>query len=133
MKQRCHNPNSDVSKYYGDKGIIVCDEWRNDFLKFYKWSMSNGYQDNLTIDRIDVNGNYTPNNCRWITQAEQLDNTTRTIKIEYNGRVKSLKKWSLELGFNYVTVSQRIKRGIPFHEAINMAPYQRNYKLQKQT
>jgi len=69
MVGRCHNPNWNnyfTKTYYKDKGIIVCDEWRNDFEKFKKWAMENGYRDDLSIDRINSNGNYEPSNCRWI-------------------------------------------------------------------
>lgn len=74
MKQRCGDRNHDSFKYYGLRGISVCEEWVDSFLKFYEWSMANGYQDNLTLDRIDPNGNYTPANCRWVTWDVQARN-----------------------------------------------------------
>lgn len=74
IKERCFNPNSKSYKYYGSCGIVMCNEWKNDFMNFYNWAMSNGYDDKLSIDRIDVNGNYEPSNCRWVTMKEQCKN-----------------------------------------------------------
>ncbi len=74
MKTRCENQNADNYKYYGERGISVCDEWKEDFDTFAKWALKTGYKDSLTIDRINVNGNYEPKNCRWVTMAEQNKN-----------------------------------------------------------
>ena len=82
MKDRCYNPNCKAYKHYGGRGITICDEWRDSFQAFYEWAVTNGYTEEIqlnginkwTIDRIDVNGNYEPSNCRWVTQAEQLSN-----------------------------------------------------------
>jgi len=77
MKQRCYNPNSSDYKFYGNKGIKICDEWLNDFKAFYNWSMANGYTEELTIDRIDNKGNYYPENCQWLTNSENAGKDKR--------------------------------------------------------
>lgn len=83
MKTRCLNPNASRYKDWGGRGIGICAEWKNNFQSFYDWAISNGYSDDLSIDRIDNNGDYSPDNCRWITQKEQMKNTRR-VKNEKN-------------------------------------------------
>lgn len=89
MKQRCENPRSNRFRLYGARGIKVCSEWRNDFKRFYDWAMSNGYSDDLSIDRIDGDGNYEPQNCRWATVSEQNKN-----RRHYHLKSKCAKKES---------------------------------------
>lgn len=92
MKQRCYNKNASKYKNYGGRGVTVCDEWVNDFENFYLWSINNGYEKRLTIDRISVNGNYCPENCRWATFEIQNYNKRTTLKVNVNGIDKTLKE-----------------------------------------
>ena len=110
MKERTNKEYSKSYKNYGGRGIKVCDEWLNDFGKFYDWAMSNGYKDGLTIDRIDVNGNYEPSNCRWATMKEQGNNKRNNRNITYHGQTYTMKQWAEKLGIKYSTLSMRINK-----------------------
>ena len=111
IKTRCFNKNDPHYPRWGARGITVCDEWKNDFKAFYDWSMRNGYQDNLTIDRIDNKLGYSPYNCRWITLAEQNKNRGCVRFITYNGRTQTIPEWTKELGLGKETIRERLKRG----------------------
>lgn len=110
MLKRCYNQNSKPYKNYGARGIKVCDEWKNDFKTFYDWAMINGYQDNLTIDRIDVNGNYCPENCRWVNKTTQARNTRNNHFITYNNETHCLSEWAEILNISYRKLSRRFNR-----------------------
>ena len=119
MKSRCLNPNHNDYHLYGGRGITICKEWLDSFDAFEKWSMENGYSDDLTLDRQDVNGNYQPGNCRWITQKAQCNNTRRNIKIDFNGETHTMKEWASILNINYGTLSSRIERGWTYERALS--------------
>lgn len=111
MKKRCLNSNCKRYKDYGGRGITVCDEWLIGFDQFAEWALRNGYKKGLTIERIDVNGNYCPENCIWITRKEQAFNKRGSVLIEYRGEVKNLMVWCNELGLKYDAIHNRIKSG----------------------
>lgn len=119
IQGRCYNPKNKSFHFYGGRGIKVCNEWLLDFMSFYNWSINNGYQENLTIDRIDSNKNYCPENCRWVDRTQQANNTRRNRLIEHNGEIKTLSEWSKILDFNYSTVQTRMKKGYSFEQAID--------------
>lgn len=129
MKQRCINPKQKVYKNYGGRGIKICDDWKSDFMTFYNWAMNNGYSDKLSIDRLDVNGNYEPNNCRWVNQKVQLRNTRRTIIIKIGNQEKCLKDWCAVYNKPYSTVCGRIKSGYSKTNALTKDRYKRGIKL----
>lgn len=126
MKSRCLNPNNKRHKFYFDKGITVCDEWKNDFMNFYNWAINNGYRDNLTIDRINNNGNYEPKNCRWATITEQNNNQSNNIRIKYNESEYTLSELSKIYNIKRATLYDRIKRGWTIDEALNRKVAKRN-------
>ena len=111
MKQRCYNPRMPNFKYYGAKGITVCDEWKNNSQAFYDWAISHDYSDDLTIDRIDNNGNYCPENCRWVTMKEQDNHRTNNIVIVFNGESHTIPEWSEIVGIKQYVIRNRINRG----------------------
>lgn len=110
MKSRCYNRNHIEYANYGGRGITICEEWKNSFEAFRDWALSHGYADNLSIDRIDNDGNYTPENCRWATKKEQANNRKSNRLITYNGKTQNLKQWADESGIDYKILHDRITR-----------------------
>lgn len=113
MKARCYNKNHHAYFHYGGRGIKICDEWldkKSGFISFYSWAINNGYKQRLTIDRIDVNGNYEPNNCRWVTISEQANNKRNNYFISYNGETHTIAEWSKILDIPYSILFDRLRR-----------------------
>lgn len=110
IKRRCYNPHEPRYDRYGGRGITVCKEWRNSFEAFYEWAMSHGYQDDLTLDRIDNDGNYEPDNCRWTTQKEQSRNRRTNINIRIGNSTKTLTEWCEIFQVDYSLVNARYHR-----------------------
>lgn len=119
MYCRCHYPTTHGYERYGGRGIKICEEWINNPDSFYDWAINNGYKKGLTLDRIDVNGNYEPSNCRWVTKEVQDNNRRNNRKITYNGETKTLSQWARKYNINIVTLSDRLKSGKTMSEALN--------------
>ena len=117
---RCENPNHKDYARYGGRGVRVCDEWKT-FDGFYKWAQGSGYAEGLQIDRTDNDGDYRPDNCRWITQLENENNRRDTVFIEYNGERISLSNLARKTGINRSTLYDRLfKYGFTLQEAISL-------------
>lgn len=121
MKKRCRNKRSKAYKNYGGRGIKICDEWlgKNGFINFYEWSINNGYSDELTLDRINVNGNYCSENCRWATYETQANNRRTNHNLEYRGQILNIKQWSKLTGIERSTIGARIKLGWSVEKALS--------------
>lgn len=118
MKDRCSNPHNHKFPNYGAKGIRVCDEWLHNYSAFKEWSYANGYQEGLSIDRIDNSKGYCPENCRWVNMIVQQNNRTNNIRIEIDGVTHTLSEWSKISGIKTDTIYRRIKNGFPVKEAV---------------
>lgn len=117
MRQRCNNSNHYAFKNYGGRGIRICEEW-NDYERFREWAINSGYDDNAeyglyTLDRIDVNGNYSPTNCRFVDMKTQGGNRRNTLFMAVEGVTHSLKDWAEITGIKYDTIYKRYKKGKP--------------------
>lgn len=119
IKRRCQQPKCSSYNDYGGRGISLCKEWL-DFSNFYNWSMNNGYDDSLSIDRIDVDGDYTPNNCRWVDSKIQQRNKRNNHYLTYNNETHPITEWADILGINKGTLESRITRyGWSTEKALN--------------
>mgnify|MGYP002523134152 CR=1 FL=1 len=128
MKNRCFNKNDYHYKWYGAKGVSICKEWLDDFMSFYNWSYEHGYKEGLTIDRIDVNGNYEPANCRWVTLKENCNNRTNNRIIEIDGVEKTLAQWEEETGIERNSIARRYDKGIRGKDLISPLPWKKTNK-----
>lgn len=109
MKERCYNPGIESFANYGALGISVCEEWAKDYKCFRDWAYANGYEDSLTIDRIDVRGDYQPSNCRWVDRIAQANNKRTNIRIEWNGEIHTLAEWCRILNLPYKKTHARYR------------------------
>ena len=121
MKERCSKKGLPKGHLYFEKGIRVCEEWLGEegFEHFYKWAMKNGYDDTLTLDRIDSSKGYGPDNCRWVNYRVQNNNTNRKHFVKHNGETHTIAEWSEITGIPYNTLNSRIHKGVPFEIAIS--------------
>lgn len=118
IKNRCLNKKNKQYKNYGGRGITICEEWKNDFMSFYNWAIQNGYKDNLTIDRIENNGNYEPSNCRFISNSAQQRNRRNNRIIEYNGEKNCMVEWADKFGISDNALYMRLYSGWSIERAL---------------
>lgn len=126
MKSRCYSHADRNFKRYGARGIRICPEWRTDFLKFREWSIANGYQDGLSIDRIDNNGEYSPDNCRWADRTTQSNNRRTNVFITYRGETHTIAEWALITGIKAATLASRKAHGWSDEDCIEIPVSQSN-------
>jgi len=118
MKDRCFNTNSPLYKYYGNRGITICKEWLENYEAFKAWANANNYKEGLSIDRIDVNGNYEPSNCRWADAKTQNNNLRNNHILTFNGETLTLTQWAEKIGIKTGTLSRRINTGWTVEKAL---------------
>ena len=117
MRKRCNSTTHNRAQHYSLKGIQVCEEW-NDFHAFKDWALSNGYNDTLSIERIDNDKDYCPCNCKWIPMNDQSKNRTTNHYLTFNGKTQTLTDWSIETGINRTTISGRLRKGWTIERAL---------------
>lgn len=130
MRRRCSDVRHKNYNRYGGRGIKVCDEWNNNYVAFARWSLKNGYKDNLTIDRINYDGNYEPSNCRWIPEKDQHRNTCTCRYFTFNSITKTITEWADEYGIHKNTLTQRLDSGMSIEDALNANnPHRRGRRI----
>ena len=125
MINRCYNKKVSSYKYYGEKGVTICDEWNNKetgFVNFYNWSMANGYKDGLSIDRIDNEKGYSPDNCRWATITEQANNKSNNHRVIYNNKSYTIGELASKYNIDYFLLRYRINHGWDVEKALTTKP-----------
>lgn len=127
MRRRCRDSKDNHYNLYGGRGISVCKEWDEDYALFREWAIKNGYQSDaksraVTLDRINVNGNYEPSNCRWTDMVTQNNNRRNNLRLTFNGTTQTAAEWSREKGYNKNLVAKRIKAGWSVERAITEPP-----------
>lgn len=133
MYCRCYYKSTNQYKNYGGKGIKVCEEWKSSqgFLNFYNWAINNGYEEKLTLDRIDSNKNYCPENCRWVTSKSQSNNKTNNVFYTFNGETKTAKQWCELYSISQTTLNDRLKRGWSLEQALTISTQGNHKKVNK--
>ena len=132
MKARCYYPKSIGYKNYMGKGIVVCDEWKNDYVQFRDWSLANGYNEKMTLDRIDSNGNYEPHNCRWVSYLQQNNNSKNNRRLTLNGETHTIAEWSRITGINSSTIDKRKHAGLSDEKALTTPVIQQSPLTEEQ-
>lgn len=118
MITRTTNPKGSAYLRYGGRGIKMCPEWRNSFETFREWALANGYTDDLTVDRINNDGDYEPSNCRWVPWSAQFNHRSSTKRITFNGETLSISQWAEKLNLSKTMLYQRFKAGWPVERAL---------------
>lgn len=130
MQDRCYNVKSVSYSCYGGRGIKIAEEWKT-FSAFEEWAYASGYAENLTIDRVDVDGDYSSKNCRWCTRKEQANNRRNNVYLTYKGETKTLTQWAEERGINRKTLQQRLGNGLSMEEALSKPLYKGKFYTYK--
>lgn len=120
MKERCQNPHNKRYPRYGGRGIAVCPEWSNSFKAFYEWASAAGYSEGLSIDRVDNDKGYSPDNCRWATRKVQNRNYSRNHMITYKGKTMCIADWEHETGIKRSTILYRVQAGKPLEKVFDV-------------